>query len=483
MIARPRRDSTWLLAAWWLAIALTLIAVRPATIVDETRYLSVAWEMFRSGDWLLLRLNGDLYGHKPPLIFWLINVGWHVFGVSVWWPRLLTVAFGFGALIALIALTRRLLPERHEAPAIAALYTGSALVWLAYAGAVMFDLPLAFFVIVALLCVVRAACGAGLRAWCAAGVAMGLGVLTKGPVMLLHVLPLALLGFWWKPHLPDATQRDAARWFGGIGIAVLIAAAVALAWVIPAAITGGEAFRTEILWRQSAGRVASEDFHARPFWFHALMLPLLLLPWTLFPPFWRGIVAACRRPLTLAARFALAWFVPVFVVFSAIKGKQLHYLLPEIAALAILAASGIALGNPERVERTIRWGRIVGTSAVAIFLIAYVAVGPRLIPRYDLRDFAAEIARAQQRGQPVAHFGTYHGEYQFTGRLQQPLAVLNGPDAVVRWAASHPDGAIVIRTQAPLAGVQPLATHAYRKDHVALVRSADVGKLPEAWYR
>jgi 4-amino-4-deoxy-L-arabinose transferase-like glycosyltransferase len=483
VIARLRRDTTWLVAAWWLAIALTLIAVRPATIVDETRYLSVAWEMFRSGDWLLLRLNGELYGHKPPLIFWLINLGWHLFGVSVWWPRLLTVAFGFGALLVLMALVRRIAPERDETAALAALYTGSALVWVAYAGAVMFDVPLAFFVIVALLQVVRAASGDGLRAWAAAGVAMGLGVLTKGPVMLLHVLPLALLGFWWRRSLPGAAQTNGARWYAGVGIAIVVAAAVALAWVIPAAVTGGDAFRTEILWRQSAGRVASEDFHGRPFWFHALILPVLLLPWTLFPPFWRGVISACRRPLTLASRFALAWFVPVFLVFSTIKGKQLHYLLPEIAALATLAACGIALDAPERVERTVKLARIVGSSAIALFLLGYLAVGPRLLPRYDLRDFAAEIARAQQRGQPVAHFGTYHGEYQFSGRLQRPLTVLNGPDAVKRWASAHPDGAIVIRTKAALTGAPPLATHAYRKDHVALVRSGDLATFGDAWYR
>jgi 4-amino-4-deoxy-L-arabinose transferase-like glycosyltransferase len=380
-----------------------------------------------------------------------------------------------------MALARRLADERPEAAALTGLYTASALVWLAYAGAVMFDLPLAFFVAVALLQVFRAAAGGGLRAWVFAGIALGLGVLTKGPVMLLHVLPAALLGFWWRRALPGAGSESAGRWYGGVALAVLVGAAVALAWVIPAAIAGGDAFRTEILWRQSAGRVASEGFHPRPFWFHALMLPLLLLPWTLFPPFWRGLVAACRRPWSVMARFALAWFVPVFVTFSAIRGKQLHYLLPEIPAIALLAAAGSSSGDGMR--STLRWARGVGTVAIALFVIAYLTAGPRLLPRYDLRDFAVEIARAQLRGEPVAHFGTYHGEYQFTGRLQQPLTVLNGPEAVTRWAAAHPDGAIVIRTEQPLTGARPLATHPYRKAHVSLVRARDLAALGDSWLR
>jgi 4-amino-4-deoxy-L-arabinose transferase-like glycosyltransferase len=33
-------------------------------------------------------LNGVRYSHKPPLLCWLYQPGWRLFGVNAWWPRL-----------------------------------------------------------------------------------------------------------------------------------------------------------------------------------------------------------------------------------------------------------------------------------------------------------------------------------------------------------------------------------------------------------
>ena len=52
------------------------IWLRPLWPVDETRYASVAWEMWLRGDFLVPYVNGEPYSHKPPLLFWLIQLGW-----------------------------------------------------------------------------------------------------------------------------------------------------------------------------------------------------------------------------------------------------------------------------------------------------------------------------------------------------------------------------------------------------------------------
>ena len=49
------------LAAWTLCLLAVLLASlfgRPDIPIDETRYVSVAWEMWSSGDWLVLHRNG-----------------------------------------------------------------------------------------------------------------------------------------------------------------------------------------------------------------------------------------------------------------------------------------------------------------------------------------------------------------------------------------------------------------------------------------
>lgn len=48
--------------------------------VDETRYVSMARDMFNSKDFLTLYLNGDYFFEKPPLYFWLENLSFFVFG-------------------------------------------------------------------------------------------------------------------------------------------------------------------------------------------------------------------------------------------------------------------------------------------------------------------------------------------------------------------------------------------------------------------
>ena len=67
----------WLVVflAAWAVLAVASIWLRPLWPVDETRYASVAWEMWLRGDFLVPYINGEPYSHKPPLLFWLIQLG------------------------------------------------------------------------------------------------------------------------------------------------------------------------------------------------------------------------------------------------------------------------------------------------------------------------------------------------------------------------------------------------------------------------
>ena len=48
--------------------------------VDETRYVSMARDMFHSKDFLTLYLNGDYFFEKPPLYFWGECLSFAIFG-------------------------------------------------------------------------------------------------------------------------------------------------------------------------------------------------------------------------------------------------------------------------------------------------------------------------------------------------------------------------------------------------------------------
>ncbi len=71
----PWQTGLAIFGAWVLLLMLALLS-RHLLAVDETRYVSVAWEMWLRGDWLVPHLNGEPYDHKPPLLFWLIHLSW-----------------------------------------------------------------------------------------------------------------------------------------------------------------------------------------------------------------------------------------------------------------------------------------------------------------------------------------------------------------------------------------------------------------------
>ena len=118
------------------------------------------------------------------------------------------------------------------------------------------------------------------------GMAIGLGVLTKGPVILLHVLPVALLAPWWHPGLRWS------RWFGGVLVAVPIGSAMALTRAVPAGLAGGQKYRSAIFWGQTAERMVKSFAHRRPAWWYLPHLPLMLFPWLADHPQGHAVIYA-----------------------------------------------------------------------------------------------------------------------------------------------------------------------------------------------
>ncbi len=137
----------------------------------------------------------------------------------------------------------------------------SSLLFSYFASALMFDSLLSFFVALGLLGLVRAwKSGGGAGGFGLLALGMGGALYAKGPVALLHLLPLALFAPWWMRE-----QRPRwGRWYAGVALALLGGAALILAWAIPAAWAGGEAYRNAIFWGQTANRMVESFAHRAP---------------------------------------------------------------------------------------------------------------------------------------------------------------------------------------------------------------------------
>ncbi|HQY55317.1 MAG: glycosyl transferase [Xanthomonadales bacterium] len=491
-------------AAWiplWLAAALLAIFQTGFMPLYSTRTLGVAWEMWNSGQFLVPHANGVPYSHKVPLLFWLIHAGWAVGGVGDVWPRLLEVLIGLGVLLQAQRLARVLF---RDAPMVAQLTP-----WLlaAFSYAFLFSLQIMYETLLT-LCVlgaINALVGRDferrpLFGWFA--VALAAGLLSKGPVMLLHVAFPYLLGPLWHPW----ARRSPAAWYGAGGLAVLAGCAALVAWAIPASLAGGEVYRNELLFMQTAGRVVDSFDHARPWWWYGSMLPALLLPWLLWPRAWQAVFAAANPARQPGTRLLACWLIPVLLAFSLVSGKQTYYLVPELAGMAILIAAGFAqLSRSRRLASAASrpWLLAVAMFALALFLLmlplrvadgsvdypalvdmsmasrwfvfaagvlgvlllltprndaravrhisaismvaaclAYLLFAQTFWVQFDLRPAAARIAALQEQGIAVAHYQVYESQFHYLGRLQQPLDIVEG-GSLDHWSAAHPDGRII----------------------------------------
>ncbi|MBL6946635.1 MAG: glycosyltransferase family 39 protein [Rhodospirillales bacterium] len=504
-IFKPLDREALIWSALWLCVVATALIARPLMPIDETRYLAVAWEMWLRGDFLVPHLNGETYSHKPPLLFWLINAGWAVFGLNEWWPRAVAPLFGLGSLFLTTRLAGRLWPDEPDIRRLAPFLLVGSLFFAVFTTLTMFDMILAFLTLLGLCGLLSAWRGDFWIGFGVLGVAIGLGVLAKGPAILLHTVPIAVLAPLWGPGLdsdsdtPTARRRSWAVWYGGIVGAVVLGAAIGLAWAIPAAKAGGEDYGHAIFWGQSAGRMVDSFAHGRPWWWYLAALPVMALPWLIWPSLWKTWRNAKPAFLSGAGRFCASWFLPAFIVFSAISGKQPHYLLPEFPALALFGALLLTKlrGAPKRPRLDIAipavfflvvggvigvipflpvqlphmaerlqpfWGILLVLAGVMVIVLArksllrntallsalsvlavafaHLAARPALVEVYDISPIAHRLGAWQQTGHPIAHYGKYHGQFQFLGRLRDPVAIIGDQEAA-EWVAKNPTGKIV----------------------------------------
>ncbi|MFY9314590.1 MAG: glycosyltransferase family 39 protein [Burkholderiales bacterium] len=486
------------LLAGWMLLAVASIWLRPLWPVDETRYASVAWEMWLRGDFLVPHINGEPYSHKPPLLFWLIHLGWAVFGVNDWWPRMVAPLCALAAVPLLLKLEGLLWKEKQAQHGLSIWVLFGTLLFAGFVTLTMFDLLLLLCAMAGMIGVLNLVNGQRIPGLLWLGAGIGLGVLAKGPVILLHVLPAAVAAPWWAPQRGHE-DRSWSFYYLDLLLGTLLGAALALAWALPAAWFGGEAYRHAIFWGQTAGRVSESFAHRAPWWYYLPQLPLLLFPWFVWPRFWKGLLALRSDQEKSGVKFLLAWLVLTLLCFSFVSGKQGKYLVPFLPAFALLA--GYALS---RVTAPARWWEMLfpaagflalpaalawlrahpaamrlpdwagelplwplamlaclapmlllfgrmetlkQTRALSFAVLAGAAVlGAGLLPAFvpygDPRLVARELAALQAAQVPLAHLGKYHATYNFAGRLRAPIEILDAHE-LRGWVAAHPGGRVL----------------------------------------
>lgn len=341
---------SWLVLAVWLVTLLGAITL-PILPIDETRYVSVAWEMWQAHSQWVPLMNGQPYSDKPPLLFWLIEIGWRLTGITPLWPKLIAPLASLIAAIKLFRIARNTGASVQEAR-YAQLVLFTLPLWIAFSQMVMFDLLLTACLSGAIEPLTRE----GRITWkrtLVSALWLGAALLAKGPVALVVFLPMALGAPLWgplnsslseaassalaSPTLAPSTSASIKHYYGRIIACIFIAAMILASWALPAAYYGGHVFAHSLLWGQTADRLSGAAApHARPIWWYLAWLPVLFFPWCLWinqVPLLKLLQWRTRLPVQ---PLLFWWLIPPFAIFSLISGKQIHYLVPLMPAVALL---------------------------------------------------------------------------------------------------------------------------------------------------
>ena len=521
MIRSPALRDLRLPVLAWTAVALVSIFLHGPVPLYSTRSLAVAWEMWDRGSWLVPLFNGAPYSHKTPLLPWLIHAGWLVGGVNDVWPRLLMVLLGGIVVAQAGVLARRLYPQRVGIAANAAWAMAGFWYFFLFGLQVMYELPLAVAVLGGLIALCRRDGEAWRPWWPGVALAIGFGLLAKGPVALLHLGVPLLAARWWPP----AARADGRRFAKSALLALLGGIALFALWLVPALLLGDPEYREALLVTQTAGRIKDSFDHAEPWWWYAPTLLVLMAPWWWQGWWWRQVPALWRDP---ANRFAWAWVIGMVLCFSLISGKQPYYLLPDFAGFALLLAVAadarprlgatpgvvvlvvalfllafplyagrITLPFPAQLGWSLpaaggamllvalamlRWRRLPVLAAGVLMACGLLHAGatPLIRDQFDFTPTAQLLGEAQRRGTPVAFLGEYQLQFHFAGRLQVPVAALDEAGART-WASAHPQALIVVNWRDEWrepGGPKPLLQQRFRKRWIQVWRAGDWRALP-----
>jgi dolichol-phosphate mannosyltransferase len=333
-------SAPWDARCWVALVALALLAgglllpglSYPLVEPDEARYAEIAREMQSTGDWIMPTLNRQNYLDKPPLLYWLVAGSFGVFGGSEWAARLVPALSALATIVATFVFGSRLVGRRAGFLSACAL---ALMPGFAICGRfLVLDSLLAWWITIALFTGYRAIHGARVSSgwWAISAACCGLGVLTKGPVAVVLVVPVLAAHLWLARH---GTRPTLAHWLT-YGVITCVLAAP---WYL--AVTARDpGFAWHFLIDHHLARFFGSEYHAQPFWYYIPIIATACLPWSLLMiPVARFLLdrsgeMRTRRPPALG--FFVLWAGWCLLFFTLSQGKLPTYILPALPPAAVL---------------------------------------------------------------------------------------------------------------------------------------------------
>ncbi len=399
--------------------------------VDEAIFSQSAKEMLDRGDLVVPYFNGQVFTHKPAMMYWMMVAGYKMFGPTEFGARFWSAVFGVGSVLITYRLGRLIFSPR--AGVWAALALASCVQFNLIARAATPDAYLTFFSALAVLLFVSGTATARIASgtanasnvpwagqttfepswwcWVAVYAAMGCGVLTKGPVGV--VLPTATIGLFllviraeavaYEPRDGwRAAARNVGRWLASVlspGLfartvwsmrpltALAAVLAVAGPWYVWVGVRTGGEWPAAFFGVHNFGRFLNAmENHRGPIFYYLIAVAVGFFPWSVF--FAPGLVnmrkQLAQRSAWRAGHVLVGSWLAVWIGFFSLAGTKLpSYVAPAYPALALFAGAFVDCWLREPAVLSRYWSRMVWATValagvgilVALPIVAHVFLG------------------------------------------------------------------------------------------------------------
>lgn len=367
---------------------------------DEGFFAATASEMHRKDEWIVPWYNGEIFAHKPPLMYWGMRLGFYALGENEWGARIGSAIFGAAAALLTQWIGCRLVSSRVGL--LGGLAMASCLMFGVVSRASTADAYLVFFMTLVMAAYIRwtpffsatertsdspeesqsennelsRLLPSSGFAFMAVYAAMGLAVLVKGPIgILLPGTSIGLFVLWqlshkevtWKGRLHRFLVSIPAVFWRMRPLTAIATVTVVSGWWFAAveARTGGN-FLGEFLGFHNVQRFLTPmEKHSGPIIYYLPVVWIGFFPWSLFiipaaitlTRRLRGHDIAVNDREVAVWRLVFCWFGVIFAFFSVAQTKLPNYVLPCYPPLSLIVAGFLSRWLVEPVDQLRFWSR------------------------------------------------------------------------------------------------------------------------------
>lgn len=422
---------------------------------DEAAYAGFGRRMIETGDWLVPQFTWSDVHRKPPLHFWGIAASQSVFGQNAWATRL-PGALAVWLTCSLLWVLGGKLFTNVAVGRWAAMILGTSFLTNTLGHIAFTDSTL-------LLCQTLAAIALGFivqgkKRWSVVfWVAVGMGLLAKGPPILISMGGLGLLIL--LSH-PEKKHLLTFRFWVGFPLAVF----PLLLWGYMSWQRDDGAFVKWLIDWYILNRVDGHVFgQTGPPGYHlAVMLAAFLPWWLLLPSVWQKTRTYLRNR-SEPAFFVLMWMIAAWVPYEFVSSKLPTYALAAHPALALLLAYGLQTTTWPFLVRL----RPLATRWLAGTLVTLGLIWGLIVPRLGTyKDSSLALAEMLSQDIPdqssvlILEWAALPPSLPFYLEKDYDLSFTQSPDSIRHWLEVHPRG-YVVSNPTQLAGyesLQPLDT-------------------------